>query len=34
MGAFGDAEPAYLVGARRLGRFATVGTDGTPHVVP
>lgn len=32
--AFTDAEFAYLHGARRLGRIATVGADGTPHVVP
>ena len=34
MSAFGDAELAYLQGDRRLGRVATVGGDGTPHVVP
>jgi pyridoxamine 5'-phosphate oxidase family protein len=34
MSAFGDSELAYLLGARRLGRLATVGADGTPHVVP
>lgn len=33
-GAFTDAELAYLGGERRLGRVATVGRDGTPHVVP
>jgi pyridoxamine 5'-phosphate oxidase family protein len=32
--AFTDAELAYLTEARRLGRLATVGTHGTPHVVP
>jgi pyridoxamine 5'-phosphate oxidase family protein len=32
--AFTDAERAYLTGERRLGRVATVGKDGTPHVVP
>lgn len=32
--AFTDAELAYLHGTRRLGRVATVGQDGTPHVVP
>lgn len=32
-GAFSDDELAYL-GERRLGRIATVGKDGTPHVVP
>jgi pyridoxamine 5'-phosphate oxidase family protein len=31
---FGAAELAYLHGERRLGRIATVGRDGTPHVVP
>jgi pyridoxamine 5'-phosphate oxidase family protein len=31
--AFSDAEIAYL-GSQRLGRLATVGTDGMPHVVP
>ncbi|GIG68222.1 pyridoxamine 5'-phosphate oxidase family protein [Phytomonospora endophytica] len=30
---FTDAELAYL-GAHRLGRLATVGAGGTPHVVP
>jgi pyridoxamine 5'-phosphate oxidase family protein len=34
MSAFGESELAYLLGARRLGRLATVGADGTPHVVP
>ncbi len=32
--AFSDAELDYLTGGRRLGRLATVGADGTPHVVP
>jgi len=32
--AFSDAELDYLTGERRLGRLATVGRDGTPHVVP
>jgi pyridoxamine 5'-phosphate oxidase family protein len=32
--AFGADELAYLRGERRLGRVATVGADGTPHVVP
>lgn len=32
--AFGETELAYLLGERRLGRVATVGKDGTPHVVP
>ena len=31
---FSDDELAYLRGERRLGRLATVGQDGTPHVVP
>jgi pyridoxamine 5'-phosphate oxidase family protein len=31
---FSDDELAYLHGERRLGRLATVGEDGTPHVVP
>jgi pyridoxamine 5'-phosphate oxidase family protein len=30
---FTDAETAYLR-QRRLGRIATVGVDGTPHVTP
>lgn len=30
---FSDAELAYLA-AGRLGRLATVGVDGAPHVVP
>jgi pyridoxamine 5'-phosphate oxidase family protein len=34
MSAFSDEELAYLLGERRLGRLATVGADGTPHVVP
>ena len=34
MAAFGEPELAYLRGARRLARLATVGKDGTPHVVP
>lgn len=33
MSAFTDAEIAYLRG-QRLGRMATVGRDGAPHVVP
>ena len=32
--AFTEAELAYLHGERRLARIATVGKDGTPHVVP
>jgi pyridoxamine 5'-phosphate oxidase family protein len=31
---FSDDELAYLRGGRKLGRIATVGADGTPHVVP
>jgi pyridoxamine 5'-phosphate oxidase family protein len=31
---FTEAERAYMVGGRQLGRIATVGRDGTPHVVP
>jgi pyridoxamine 5'-phosphate oxidase family protein len=31
---FTEAEVAYLTGGRQLGRIATVGADGTPHVVP
>jgi pyridoxamine 5'-phosphate oxidase family protein len=34
MSAFSDAERAYLAGGRQLARIATVGADGTPHVVP
>ena len=34
MSAFSEAELAYLLGERRLGRVATTGKDGTPHVVP
>jgi pyridoxamine 5'-phosphate oxidase family protein len=36
MSAFAQAELAFLQerGHRRLGRIATVGADGTPHVVP
>ena len=33
MSAFSDAEIDYL-GSQRLGRLATVGKDGVPHVVP
>jgi len=32
--AFSEAELSYLLGERRLGRVATTGKDGTPHVVP
>jgi pyridoxamine 5'-phosphate oxidase family protein len=31
---FSQAQLAYLHEGRRLGRIATVGADGTPHVVP
>jgi pyridoxamine 5'-phosphate oxidase family protein len=31
---FTEAELSYLTGGRQLGRLATVGADGTPHVVP
>jgi pyridoxamine 5'-phosphate oxidase family protein len=31
---FTEAERVYLAGGRQLGRIATVGADGTPHVVP
>jgi pyridoxamine 5'-phosphate oxidase family protein len=34
MSAFTESERAYLGGGRQLGRIATVGADGTPHVVP
>ena len=34
MTSFSAAELDYLLGERRLGRLATVGADGTPHVVP
>ena len=34
MSVFTDPELAYLAGERRLTRFATVGKDGMPHVVP
>jgi pyridoxamine 5'-phosphate oxidase family protein len=34
MSVFTEAELAYLQGGRQLGRVATVGADGTPHVVP
>ena len=34
MGVFREAELRYLAGGRQLGRLATVGADGTPHVVP
>src|ERR1051325_4334365 len=31
---FTEVELGYLAGGRQLGRIATVGADGTPHVVP
>jgi pyridoxamine 5'-phosphate oxidase family protein len=34
MGMFTEAELIYLRTERRLGRLATVGPDGTPHVTP
>ena len=34
MSVFTDTELRYLTGGYQLGRIATVGTDGTPHVVP
>ena len=34
MSLFTEAELRYLSGGRQLGRIATVGRDGTPHVVP
>ncbi len=34
MGVFTETELRYLAGGRQLGRLATVGADGTPHVVP
>jgi pyridoxamine 5'-phosphate oxidase family protein len=34
LSAFSEIELEYLVGGRQLGRLATVGADGTPHVVP
>jgi pyridoxamine 5'-phosphate oxidase family protein len=34
MSVFTEAELAYMAGGRQLGRIATVGRDGTPHVVP
>lgn len=34
MSSFTPDELAYLQGERRLARIATVGRDGTPHVVP
>src|SRR3954451_22519286 len=34
MSVFRESELRYLAGGRQLGRIATVGRDGTPHVVP
>jgi len=34
MSVFTEDELSYLKGSRRLARLATVGADGTPHVVP
>src|SRR5947207_10447295 len=34
MSVFTEAELRYLRGGQQLGRSATVGADGTPHVVP
>ncbi len=34
MSVFTEVELRYLTGGRQLGRLATVGADGTPHVVP
>ena len=34
MSVFTEAELQYLTGGRQLGRIASVGADGTPHVVP
>ena len=34
MSVFTEAELEYLAGGQQLGRIATVGADGTPHVVP
>ena len=34
MSVFTEAELRYLAGGRQLARIATVGADGTPHVVP
>src|SRR5579884_3218764 len=34
MSVFTRAELRYLTGGQQLGRLATVGADGTPHVVP
>jgi pyridoxamine 5'-phosphate oxidase family protein len=34
MSVFTEAELRYLAGGQQLGRIATIGADGTPHVVP
>src|SRR5436309_14478677 len=34
MSVFSEIELRYLAGGLQLGRIATVGPDGTPHVVP
>jgi pyridoxamine 5'-phosphate oxidase family protein len=34
MSVFTEAELRYLSGGQQLGRLASVGADGTPHVVP
>lgn len=34
MSVFTEAELRYLNGGQQLGRIASVGPDGTPHVVP
>ena len=34
MSVFTETELQYLAGGLQLGRLATVGADGTPHVVP
>lgn len=34
MSVFTEDELRYLAGGQQLGRLATVGADGTPHVVP
>jgi pyridoxamine 5'-phosphate oxidase family protein len=34
MSAFTSAELEYMTGERRLARLATVGKNGTPHVMP
>jgi pyridoxamine 5'-phosphate oxidase family protein len=34
MSVFRQLELDYMAGGRQLGRIATVGADGTPHVTP